>query len=152
MLKPLETIMPTLQRVRVVQATGIVETEQLIKRQIDNSKYIPRLIKYSVQITHQSHSIFSNDEACLFYLFAEMLSGEYMITRPARQRLLGMLSGIYSDCNVFRNFKETIKPLFDSSTYLEELTIATNTKANSTKKYGKRIETISGIEVPKIVQ
>jgi hypothetical protein len=146
--QPLD-VMIGLKRVRLVQRIGIVEARRLIEQKIDEPKYHPHLIKYSTQISCSSNLIFTNDEIGLAYVVEKLLSQQVVTTEKAGQALSDMLAGLYSDRDVFKTFEKTIKPFFDLSPYLEESTIAARMKADSAKKYGEKIEILSGIQVPK---
>lgn len=109
-----------------------METRRLIRRYADQREYQVRLVKHALKVSGASAQQFSIDEKGLSTLLEEIDTGEYTLTRRSRVVMESMLSGIYEDGLIFKEYERDVETLYEFSRDLQRISkLADKTKEES---------------------
>ena len=133
MARPIETLL-SLPRVRLVNRVPILETEQYIRRFVNQTPYRPRLVRHALEVAQASAQHFSADERGLSTLLNEVGSVEYVVTQHSQDIMEAMLGDICDDGLIFKRFEGKIEPLFDESQALRQVSKLAESLADKTKE------------------
>lgn len=147
MPKPIETIL-SLPRVRLFNRIPILETEELVRRFIDQIDHRPTLVRDAMEVSNGSARQFSADDGALSSLLEELNSAEYIVTKRSKMVLEQMLRGICGDGTIFKDFEREIKPLFDISQPLRQVSKLADRLADKTKEESLDVTRNLMIELP----
>ena len=148
MPRPLETLLSP-PRVRLANRVPILETERLVRRLVDPTKYQPKLIKNAFEISRGSAHQFSIDDEGLSTLLEEINSLEYVVTKRSKKVMEEMLNGIYGDGFVFKEFESEIEPLCRISQPLRDVSKLADGLADKTKEESIDVARALMIDLPK---
>lgn len=146
MQRPIETIL-MIPRVRLAKKVPIVETEKLIKLYLDKIGYYPKLINHAFEVLKKSYVYFCKDDNDLVYLIEAINSGNYTVSYKSKIVLSNMLQEIIFDNSLFKEFNNTLKPLFKISRMLRELSLLTSLKLNSIENHISKIDKLLGLSL-----
>lgn len=146
MRRPLETIL-SLPRVRLVNKVPLVETEELIELYIDKRRYRGVLVRHATKVTEGAYIEFVRDDESLTSIIDEINKEDFFVTRKARAAIRELVTGIYGDGIIFKQFEAKIKPLFTDSAELEEITKITDRVADSTKEHSLDVARLVGVSI-----
>jgi len=147
MPRPIETIL-SLPRVRLFNRVPILETEELVRRFIGQVDYRPTLVRDAMEVSNGSARQFSADDGALSSLLEELNSAEYIVTERSKMVLEQMLRGICGDGTIFKDFERQIKPLFDISQLLRQVSQLADRLADKTKEESVDVARNLMIELP----
>ena len=133
MPRPLETLL-SFPRVRLIDRVPILETQQYVKRFIEQTEYQPKLIKQALKVSNGSAQQFSTDDEGLSTLLDEVAKTEYVVTERSRRAVEEMLNGICADGRVFKRFESCIRPLCEISRNLREASTLADSLADRAKE------------------
>jgi len=133
MPRPIETLV-SLPRVRLIDRIPILETEEYLKRFINQAECKPKLVNRALQVSQGSAQQFSTDDKGLSTLLEEVDSAEYIVTRRSKMVMEEMLNGICADGRIFKDFEEEIETLYDASPRLRGVAKLTDNLVDKTKE------------------
>jgi hypothetical protein len=133
MPRPIETLL-SLPRVRLFDRVPILETGKLIERYKEVVEYRPKLLKNVLRVSEGSAEQFAADDRGLSTLLEEINSSEYVVTKHSRTIMQGMLSDIYGDGCIFKEFEGEIQPLCEISNPLRQVSKLADTLVDKTKE------------------
>lgn len=148
MPRPIETLL-SLPRVRLFDRVPILETERLVRLFIDRPDYQPKLVEPALKVSRASAQQFSLDDEGLSALLKEMSSAEYVVTKRSRRVIEEMLSGIYDDGFVFKEFEGQIQPLCELPPILLRMSRLADSLADKTKEESIDVARALLIDLPK---
>lgn len=89
-------------------------------------------MKHALKVSGASAQQFSIDEKGLSTLLEEIDTGEYTLTRRSRVVMESMLSGIYEDGLIFKEYERDVETLYEFSRDLQRISkLADKTKEES---------------------
>ena len=147
MPRPIETLL-SLPRVRLIDRVPVVETEQYLKRFMNQPVYRPKLVKQALQVSEGSAQQFSTDDKGLSTLLEEIDSAEYVVTGRSKTVMEEMLNGICVDGHIFKDFEHEIEPLYDASSRLRGVTKLADGLVDRTKEESLDLARALAISVP----
>jgi len=145
--RPIETLL-SLPRVRLIDRVPVLETEEYLKRFINQSKYKPKLVKRALQVSEGSAQQFSTDDKGLSTLLEEIDSAEYIVTKRSKAVMEEMLNGICDDGRIFKGFEHEIETLYDASSQLRGITKLADSLVDKTKEESIDLARALMIEMP----
>ena len=148
MPRPIESLL-SLPRVRLFDRVPILETENFIKRFIGQPGYQTKLVKSALEVSESSARQFSSDDEGLSTLLKEISSAEHIVTKRSRKAMEEMLTGIYNDGFLFKEFEEHIEPLCELSHKLQRASRLTDSLADMTKEESIDVARALMIDLPK---
>ncbi len=104
MPRPIESLL-SLPRVHLFDRVPIIETENFVNRFVGQPGYETTLVKSTLEVSEGSVRQFSSDDESLSTLLQEIGSAEYIVTKRSRRAMEEMLSGIYKDGFLFKEFE-----------------------------------------------
>jgi hypothetical protein len=131
--RPIETLL-SLPRVRLIDKVPILETEEYLRRFMNQSDHKPMLVDRALQVSEGSAQQFSTDDKGLSALLEEIDSAEYVVTRRSKVVMEKMLHGICADGRIFKGFEKEIEPLYDASPNLRGVAKLADNLADKTKE------------------
>ena len=147
MPRPLETLL-SLPRVRLIDRVPVVETEQYLKRFMNQPVHRPKLVKQALQVSEGSAQQFSTDDKGLSMLLEEVDSAEYVVTKRSKSMMEKMLNGICADGRIFKDFEQEIEPLYDASPRLRGVTKLADGLVDRTKEESIDLARALAINMP----
>jgi len=147
MSRPIETLL-SLPRVRLIDRVPIIETEEYVKRFMNQSEYKPKLVKRALQVSEGSAQQFSNDDKGLSVLLEEVESADYIVTRRSKKVMEEMLNGICADGHIFKDFERRIETLCDASSHLRRVTKLADNLVDRTKEESVDLARALLIKIP----
>ena len=133
MPRPIESLF-TLPRVRLFDRVPILETENFVRRFLGQPGYQTKLVESALEVSEGSARQFSSDDEGLSTLLKEISFAEYIVTKRSKRAMEEMLSGIYKDGLLFKEFEEHIEPLCELSHNLERTSRLADSLADMTKE------------------
>jgi hypothetical protein len=131
--RPIETLL-SFARVRLIDRVPILETQQYVRRFVEQAKYRPKLVKQALRVSNGCVRQFSDDDEGLSALLHEIHSAEYVVTKRSKPVMEEMLNGICADGRIFKGFEDSIQPLCDISTPLRETSTLADSLADKAKE------------------
>jgi hypothetical protein len=148
MPRPIESLL-SLPRVRLINKVPILETKKMIERFMGRPDYRPKLAKSALQVSEGSAHQFSLDDKGLSTLLEEINTTEYIVTRRSKIIMEEMLEGICEDGLIFKDFENHIKPLYEVSRDLQQVSQLADNLADKTKEESLDVARALLIEIPK---
>jgi len=148
MPRPIESLL-SLPRVRLFDRVPILETENFVKRFMGQPGYQTKLVKSALEVSEGSARQFSSDDEGLSALLKEIGSAEYIVTKRSRTVMEEMLSGIYNDGFLFKEFEGHIEPLCELSHKLLQTSKLADSLADMTKEESIDVARALMIDLPK---
>ncbi len=133
MPRPIETVL-ALPRVRLFNRVPILETEELVRRFIDRMDYRQKLVRDATEVCNGSAHQFSSDDSALSSLLEDLNCADYIVTKRSKIVVEQMLRGICGDGSIFKGFEQEIKPLFDISQPLRQVSQLADSLADKAKE------------------
>ena len=91
-------------------------------------------MKHALKVSGASAQQFSIDEKGLSTLLEEIDTGEYTLTRRSRVVIESMLSGIYEDGLIFKEYERDVETLYEFSRDLQRISKLAYSLADKTKE------------------
>ena len=121
----------------------------MIQRFRDRVEYRPKLLKNALRVSEGSAEQFAADDAGLSTLLEEINSTEYVVTKRSRTIMQGILSDIYGDGYIFKEFEGEIQPLCEISPPLLQMSKLADSLADKTKEETIDVARALLIDLPK---
>ena len=147
MPRPIETLL-SLPRVRLIDRVPILETQEYLKRFMNQPEHTPKCINRALQVSEGSARQFSTDDKGLSALLEEIDSAEYVVTKRSRIVMEEMLNGICADGRIFKDFEQEIGPLFELSPHLRNVANVADNLADKTKEESLDLARALLIDIP----
>ena len=148
MPRPIESLL-SLPRVRLFDRVPILETENFVRRFLGQPGYQTKLVESALEVSEGSARQFSSDDEGLTTLLKEIGSAEYIVTKRSRTAMEKMLSGIYKDGFLFKEFEKHIAPLCELSNKLQRASRFADSLADMTKEESIDVARALMIDLPK---
>lgn len=148
MRRPIETLL-SIRRVRLFDRVPIFETERLVRLFANRINYQRKLVKDATAVSEGSARQFSEDDRGLSTLIEELESREYVVTKRSRRIMEEMLSGMYGDGLIFKDFETEIEPLYPLSSDLRRASQLADQLADKTKEETFDVARALLIDLPK---